>query len=141
MGGKDLTVLLCFTITLTSSVTITVRCLQETKTGYLPCFCCYLHFRGQREADCKCLNGGLSISCLRKCKQLLSIQPEAHFFVPHEMQIGGQLSMSSLEPICLPPHLCGLGLLVTAEETVPGDLCGLQDSHSSLCSSLGCSLV
>ena len=32
---------------------------------------------------------------------VLSIQPEAHFLIPHEMQTGGQLSMSNLEPICL----------------------------------------
>ena len=26
------------------AMTITLRCLQETETGYLPCFCCYFHF-------------------------------------------------------------------------------------------------
>ena len=34
-------------ITLTTAVTITLRSLQEAKTGYLPCFCCYFHFGGQ----------------------------------------------------------------------------------------------
>ena len=29
------------------AMTITLRCLQETKTGYLPCFCCYFHFGEQ----------------------------------------------------------------------------------------------
>ena len=29
------------------TVTITLRCLQETNTGYFPCFCCYFHFGGQ----------------------------------------------------------------------------------------------
>lgn len=24
-------------------MTITLRCLRETNTGYLPCFCCYFH--------------------------------------------------------------------------------------------------
>ena len=29
------------------AMTITSRCLQEANTGYLPCFCCCFHFRGQ----------------------------------------------------------------------------------------------
>ena len=28
---------------------IPLRCTQETKTGYLPCFYCYFHFREQIE--------------------------------------------------------------------------------------------
>ena len=28
------------------AMTLTLRCLQKTKAGYLPCFCCYFHFRG-----------------------------------------------------------------------------------------------
>ena len=35
------------TITLTFAMTVTSTCLQETKPGYLPCFCCYFHFGGQ----------------------------------------------------------------------------------------------
>ena len=38
---------LAMTITLIIALTITLRCLQETNTGSLPCFCCYFHFRGQ----------------------------------------------------------------------------------------------
>ena len=33
----------CMTITLIIAMTITLRCLQETNTGYLPCLCCYFH--------------------------------------------------------------------------------------------------
>ena len=51
------------------AMTIILRCLQETKTGYLPCFCCYVHFGGKLKADCKCLDWRPPISCLRKCKQ------------------------------------------------------------------------
>ena len=29
------------------AMTTTLMCLQETNTGYLPCFCCYIHFGGQ----------------------------------------------------------------------------------------------
>ena len=38
---------LVVTITLTTVMTITLRCLQETKTGCLPCFCCSFHFGGK----------------------------------------------------------------------------------------------
>ena len=38
---------LAMIITLTPAITITLRCLQETKTGCLPCFCCYFHFGGK----------------------------------------------------------------------------------------------
>ena len=38
---------LAMTSTLTIAMTLTLGCLQETKTGYLPCFCCYFHFWGQ----------------------------------------------------------------------------------------------
>ena len=34
-------------ITLAIAMTITLRGLQETNTGYSLCFCCYFHFRGQ----------------------------------------------------------------------------------------------
>ena len=37
----------CMTITLIIAMTITLRCLQETNTGYLSCFCCYFHFGDQ----------------------------------------------------------------------------------------------
>ena len=49
------------------AMTLTLRYLQETKTGYLPCFCCYFHFRGQIEGCCKCFNWSPSTSCLKKC--------------------------------------------------------------------------
>ena len=51
------------------AMTIILRCLQETKTGYSPCFCCYVHFGGKLKADCKCLDRSPPISCLRKHKQ------------------------------------------------------------------------
>ena len=50
-------------------MTIILRCLQDTKTSCLPCFCCYFHFGGKQKADCKCLDWSPPISCLRKCKQ------------------------------------------------------------------------
>ena len=43
------------------------------------------------EADYKFLNWSLPICYIRNCKQLLTIQAEAHFFQPHEMQTGGQM--------------------------------------------------
>ena len=30
------------------AMTVILRCPQETNPGYLPCFCCYLHFGGQK---------------------------------------------------------------------------------------------
>ena len=39
---------LALTTTLTIAMTVTLRCLQETNPGYLPCFCCHFHFRGQK---------------------------------------------------------------------------------------------
>ena len=37
-----------FVFALITAMTITLTCLQKTNTGYLPCFCCYFHFGGQR---------------------------------------------------------------------------------------------
>ena len=33
------------------AMTINLRSLQETNTGYLPYFCCYFHFGGQSESE------------------------------------------------------------------------------------------
>ena len=46
-GGRRLLVLYKNSILPLFAMTITLRCLQETNIGYLPCFCCHFHFRGQ----------------------------------------------------------------------------------------------
>ena len=58
---------LAMTITLTIAMIITLRCLQETNTGYYPVSAVSSISEGKREADCKCLNLSPSIFCLRKC--------------------------------------------------------------------------
>ena len=50
---------------------VSLRCLQETNTGYLPCFCFYFHFRGKT-------GGWLWMSPL-----------EPTYLLSQEMQIGG----------------------------------------------------
>ena len=49
-GGVEIPLILCsnkvFPLFVLAT-TITLKCLQETSTGCLPCFCCYFHFRGQ----------------------------------------------------------------------------------------------
>ena len=59
---------LALTISLTIAMTIILRCLQETNTGYLHCLCCYSHFPEQT-GSCKCLNWSPPIHCLIKCQQ------------------------------------------------------------------------
>ena len=58
---------LAMTIALTIAMIITLRCLQETNTGYYPVSAVSSISEGKREADCKCLNLSPSIFCLRKC--------------------------------------------------------------------------
>ena len=67
---------------------IPLRCLQETKTDYLPCFCCYFHFwRANRKRVINSLTG-------------------AQIFLIQEMQRGGWLivNLSILGPIHLLPQ-------------------------------------
>ena len=33
------------------AMTVTLRCLQETGTDYLSCFCCYFHFRANQQTE------------------------------------------------------------------------------------------
>ena len=58
---------LAMTITLIIVMTITLKCLQETNTGYLPCSVVTFISDGNQEAACKCLNWSPPVSCLKKC--------------------------------------------------------------------------
>ena len=50
-------------------MTVIIRCPQETKPGYLPCFACYFHVEEQTGAGCKYLTYSSPFSCTKKCKK------------------------------------------------------------------------
>ena len=46
-------------LTLIIAMSVPLRCLQGTNTGYLPCYCCYFYSGGKQEADVNVLTGTL----------------------------------------------------------------------------------
>ena len=56
---------LAMIVTLTTAMTITLRCLQEKNLAIYSV--CASISEGKQETDCKCLNWSPSISCLRTC--------------------------------------------------------------------------
>ena len=56
---------LAMIITLTTAMTITLRCLQEKNLAIYSV--CASISEGKQETDCKCLNWSPYISCLRTC--------------------------------------------------------------------------
>lgn len=52
---------------------ISLRCLQETKTGHLPWFCCYSILRTHGRPFTNSSTGPIFISCFRKCKRRLML--------------------------------------------------------------------
>ena len=49
------------------AMTITLRPLQGTNAGCLPCLGGYIHPRGSQKAECKRPDWSPAVSCLRKC--------------------------------------------------------------------------
>ena len=104
---------IAMTVTLTIAMTVTLRCLQETKTGYLFIYSSQkvslfllllLFWRANRRLTIL----GVHLSLVSENANSCKFQAEAHFFMPHEMQAGGQLQMSNQEPIYILPQSCTL---------------------------------
>ena len=70
-------------IILTIAMTITLRCLQEKKPGYL--LVCPSISEGKQETVNSLTGAHLSLVS----EHANSVQPEAQFLVPHEAQTGG----------------------------------------------------